>query len=124
VNVPGFLVRQFYVKGSLRNVDGGFELQARNGMGDGSLVGVGSLRVDGQPIAPEQVSAARDDGSEPVRASDVDRQRPIRVAQGDRVTLHVDGIQLDPGEHRLEVELYELNMGRLRFSVSDRLAEE
>jgi hypothetical protein len=38
------------------------------------------------------------------------------------VTLLVEGSRLEPGEHRLEVELDELNLGRLRFSVRDRLS--
>jgi hypothetical protein len=40
------------------------------------------------------------------------------------VTLLVDGPRLEPGEHRLEVELDELDLGRLRFGVRDRLSGE
>jgi hydroxymethylglutaryl-CoA reductase (NADPH) len=124
MDVPGFLVRQFYVKGSLRNTDRGFELQARNPMGDGALVGVGRLAIDGKPIPADLVWALREGDASPLQASDVNRQRPIRVRKGDRVTLQVEGSRLEPGEHRLEVELDELNMGRLRFSVRDRLSDD
>ena len=124
MDVPGFLVRQFYVKGSLRNSERGFELQARNPMGDGALVGVGRLAIDGEPIPAASVRALREGDTAPIKASDVSRERPIRVQKGDRVTLQVEGSQLEPGEHRLEVELDELNMGRLRFSVRDRLSDD
>ena len=43
MNIPGFIARQFYVSGSLRNTDTGWELQATNPMGDGVLVGVEAL---------------------------------------------------------------------------------
>ena len=43
MRVPDFLVRQFYVPGSLRHEGDGFSLQARNGMGDGTLVGIGAV---------------------------------------------------------------------------------
>jgi hydroxymethylglutaryl-CoA reductase (NADPH) len=122
MDVPGFLVRQFYVKGSLRNSERGFELQARNPMGDGALVGVGRLAIDGQSIPAGSVRALREGDDAPIQASEVSPQRPIRVRQGDRVTLLVDGPRLERGEHRLEVELDELNLGRLRFSVRDRLS--
>lgn len=122
MDVPGFLVRQFYVKGSLRNSAGGFELQARNPVGEGALVGVGRLAIDGQVISPESVRALREGDDAPIQASEVSLQRPIRVRQGDRVTLLVEGPRLERGEHRLEVELDELNLGRLRFSVRDRLS--
>jgi len=35
----------------------------------------------------------------------------------------VDGEPLAAGQHRLEVELFELNLGALRFAISDPVAE-
>lgn len=122
MNVPGFIARQFYVAGSLRNTADGFELQAQNPMGSGVLVGVGRLAVDGRDIPAAAVTAQREGDAETLRAEDVSRSRPVRVDKGDRVTLRVTGDPLAPGEHKLEVELFELNMGRLAFSISDRIA--
>lgn len=121
MNIPGFIARQFYVAGSLRNTDSGFELKAQNPMGNGVLVGVGKLRVDGRDIAPETVTAQRSGEAEPIRALDVSKSRPVSVFKGDEVTLHVSGTPLTPGEHELEVELFELNLGRLAFSISDQV---
>jgi hypothetical protein len=121
VNVPGFLARQFYVARSLRNTDSGFELQAQNPMGNGTLVGVGKMRLDGHDIAPESVTALRSGDTEPIRAQEVSRTRPVSVFKGDVVTLAVEGTKLEPGEHKLEVELYELNLGRLAFSITDEV---
>ena len=123
MNVPGFIARQFYVKGSLQNVDGGWELKAQNPMGSGVLVGLGRMRVDGTDIAPEAVTAQRDGDADAMSASEVSRERPVSVSKGDKVTLRVAGEPLAPGEHTLEVELFELNMGRLAFSISDRVDE-
>jgi hypothetical protein len=121
LNIPGFIARQFYVAGSLRNTDGGWELKAHNPMGNGVLTGVGKLRVDGHDIAPETVTAQRSGDAEAIRAQDVSKSRPVNVFKGDQVTLHVDGTPLKPGDHKLEVELFELNLGRLAFSISDRV---
>lgn len=122
MNVPGFIARQFYVSGSLRNTADGFSLQAHNPMGDGVLIGVGRLAIDGQVIPADTVTATRDGTDETFRAADVSRTNPIRVQKGDRVTFSVAGEPLAPGEHRLEVELYEVNLGLLRLSLTDRLA--
>lgn len=122
MNIPGFIARQFYVTGSLRNTDSGWELQAHNPMGDGTLVGVGKLRVDGQEVPAGSVTAQRAGEIEPIRAEDVSRTRPVSVFKGDRVTLAVAGEPLTPGEHSLEVELFELNLGRLSFSITDRIS--
>jgi hypothetical protein len=121
VNIPGFLAKQFYVSGSLRNTDTGWELQAHNPMGDGTLVGVGKIKVDGNEIPVDAVSAQRTGEAEPIRATDVSRQRPVSVFRGDRVTLAVEGTPLSAGEHRLDVELYEINLGRLSFSIKDSI---
>ena len=124
VNVPGFIARQFYVSGSLRNTADGFRLEAQNPMGDGVLVGVGRLRIDGNDIPADAVTATRNSSGEVFRAAEVSRSRPIQIKKGDRVTLQVAGQPLARGEHKLEVELHELNIGVLRLSLSDRLAAE
>lgn len=115
------IARQFYVAGSLRNTDSGFELKAHNPMGSGVLVGVGRLRVDHRDIPADTVTAQRSGEAEPIRAQDVSRTRPVSIFKGDEVTLHVRGEPLAAGEHHLEVELFELNLGRLAFSISDHI---
>lgn len=122
MRVPDFLARQFYVAGSLRNRDDGFELQATNGMGDGTLVAVGPVEVDGQLIDISALSAVRTGETERIPASGVSHTNPIRVRKGDRVTLIVEGPQLAPGKHELRVRLVELNLGALEFSIRDTLA--
>lgn len=122
MDVPGFLARQFYVAGSLRDTPDGFSLAARNPMGEGHITGIGRLAVDGHEIDPASVSAVRDGDPTVYRAGDVGRDRPIAVHKGDTVTLRVVGQRLAPGEHRLDVELTERDLGLLRLAVSDRVA--
>ena len=122
MDVPAFLAKQFYVAGSLRNTPDGFRLEARNPLGSGTLVGIGRLAVDGHDIPASAVSALRQGETTPIEAASVSKFNPIRVQQGDRVALLVRGAPLAPGEHRLEVELYEVNLGLLRLGISDQLA--
>ncbi len=122
MRIPGFIARSFYVGGSLRNTDHGFELQAQNPMGSGVLVGVGRMSVDGRDIDPTQVTARREGDATAISARDVSPTNPVNVSKGDRVTLHVDGPPLTPGQHELDVELVELNLGALSFSISDTVA--
>ena len=122
MRIPGFIARSFYVSGSLRNTDRGFELQAQNPMGNGVLVGVGHMRVDGRDIDPATVTAQRQGDAAPISAKDVSPTNPVNVSKGDRVTLHVAGSPLTPGQHELDVELTELNLGQLSFSITDTVA--
>jgi hypothetical protein len=122
VDVPGFMARQFYVVGSLRNTADGFSLAARNPLGEGTLTSIRRLAVDGRDIPADAVTAIRQGDGESFRAAEISPSQPVRVGKGDQVTLRVVGTPLAPGEHRLEVELTELNLGLLRLSVSDRLS--
>ena len=132
VNVPGFIARRFYVAGSLRNTPTGFSLEAHNPMGEGTLVGVGAVSVDGRPIDAALITARIADPREgdgsltpaAIRASDVTPERPIAVRAGERVKLQIEGERLTPGDHKLSVELVERSIGRLRFSISDQLRDD
>jgi hypothetical protein len=121
VRVPGFLLRQLYIQGSLRNEPGGFSLQARNPLGDGTLTRIGRISVDGQDIAAEDVSAIREGDPTIYRAADVTPQAPVTFRRGDVVTFHVTGWELEPGEHRLELEVDELNLGHVSLAIRDRI---
>jgi hypothetical protein len=121
MRVPAFVVRQFYVAGSLRAAEGGFSLQATNPIGDGTLVGIGRVSVDGIPVALSAVTAVRDGESDVHRAVDVSPASPVAFRRGDRVTFRVADHPLAPGEHTLEVELVEVNVGRITISFRDVL---
>ncbi|CAN5720982.1 hypothetical protein BH23CHL8_BH23CHL8_26090 [soil metagenome] len=136
MRVPEFLVRQFYVPGSLRNEADGFRLQATNPIADGTLVGIGRISVDGLVVDPAAVSAtlggdgtragdvgrARDETRH--RAADVTRRTPVAFRRGDVVTFHVAGPPLDPGPHAFEVEVFELDMGRLTLALTDTIGTD
>lgn len=119
MHVPDFLVRQFYVGGSLLHEGDGFCLQARNALADGTLVGIRSIRVDGQLVEPAAITATRAGDAAVHRAADVSPLAPVAFRRGDVVTFHVAGHRLAPGEHRFEVEIVERDAGLLRLALSD-----
>jgi hypothetical protein len=121
MRVPDFLVRQFYVSGSLRTEGKGFSLQARNALGDGTLVGIGRVVVDGVTIDPAHISATRAGDETVHRASAVSRSAPVTFRRGDVVTFHIDDHPLTPGEHRFEVEIVERDVGALQLSLKDSI---
>lgn len=123
MRVPDFLVRQFYVAGSLQHEGDGFRLQARNGMGDGTIVGIGTVAVDGVVIDPAAITATRSGDETVHRAVDVSRRSPVSFGRGDVVTFHITGHRLAPGEHRFEVEVFELNLGSVQLSLKDTVRD-
>ena len=123
MQVPPFLVRRFYVERSLRNTPTGFAMEAHNPIAEATLVGVGRIAIDGHEIERDAITAVRESTGERIRAGDLSPERPIRVQRGDRVTLEVEGERLEPGKHRLEIELHEQNMGIISFGMTEELRE-
>jgi len=123
MRVPGFLVRRFYVAGSLRNTSTGFQLQAHNDMGEGTLVGVTRIAVDGVAMDPAGITAQHEGSDEVVRAVDISRSSPVPVRRGERVTLRVTAQPLAAGRHELEVELVELNLGALQLAITESVGD-
>ena len=121
MRVPDFLVRQFYISGSLQHEADGFSLQARNGMGDGTIVGIGAVVVDGTAIDPAAISASRVGDDTVHRAADVSRTSPVSFGRGDIVTFHIAGYRLSPGKHRFDVEVFELNLGSVQLGLKDSI---
>jgi hypothetical protein len=124
MRIPGFLVRQFYVPGSLRSDADGFSLQARNPLGDGTLVGIGRISVDGVGVDPSVVSATRDGDEQAYGAVDVSPTSPVLFRRGDTVTFRVSGHPLAPGRHVFEVQLVERDLGELTLELEDVIQAE
>jgi hypothetical protein len=123
MRVPDFLVRQFYVSGSLQPEGDGFRLQARNGMGDGTLVGIGRVALDDTTIDAAAITASRSGDERVYRAADISRAAPVSFGRGDVVTFHISGYALTPGEHRFEVEIFELNLGSVQLVLKDTVRQ-
>ena len=121
MRVPDFMVRQFYIPGSLQHEGNGFRVQARNGMGDGTLVGVGTIKVDGEVIDPSAITASRSGDDVSHRAADISPRSPVSFSRGDVVTFHISDHALSDGEHRFEVDIYEVNLGLLSLALKDRI---
>lgn len=119
MQVPAFLLRRLYVKGSLRNVNGGFEFDLKNGLGSGYAEQVLPLTVDGGevPIADARFIV---DG-EALRFDEVSPERTMTLGLNKLVTIAVDGHTLDAGKHKLGIGFMVTGMGKMEFDVTDAI---
>ena len=53
------------------------------------------------------------------QAADVSPKAPVSFSRGDVVTFHIANHRLSPGEHRFEVDIYEVNLGLVSLSLKD-----
>ncbi|MHB8376158.1 MAG: hypothetical protein ACYDEB_04295 [Dehalococcoidia bacterium] len=122
MQVPAFLLRRLYVKGSLRNDNGGFAFDLKNSLGSGYAEQVLPLTIDGEQVPPERAAFSVD--GEQVRFTDLSGERPFTLAMNKLVTIAVDGTTLEAGKHKIGIGFIVTGMGRMEFDVTDAIGDE
>ena len=120
MQVPEFLLRRLYVKGSLRNTEGGFAFDLRNSLGAGYAEQVLPLSLDGDQLP---LSAARfvvDGVTTPFAA--VSSQAPFTLAMDGLVTVEANAPALTDGKHRIGIGFIVTGMGEMRNALIVRAA--
>ena len=119
MQVPAFLLRRLYVKGSLRADGDGFAFDLKNSLGSGYAEQVLPLTVDGVEVPPEQAAFAVD--GERVAFPDVSSERPFTLAMNKLVTISVAGQALGAGKHKIGIGFIVTGMGKMQFDVTDAI---
>ncbi len=122
MEVPAFLLRRLYVKGSLRNQEGGFAFDLMNGLGSGYAEQVLPISVDGEAL-PVEAAAFTVDG-ETVRFVDVSVERPMTLGLNKAVTISIDGKTLADGKHKIGMGFVVTGMGEMQFDVTDIIGDD
>lgn len=122
MQVPEFLLRRLYVKGSLRNVDGGWAFELQNSLGSGYAEQVLPLTIDDAEVPVGAASFIVEGETTPFAG--VSAARPMTLAMNGNVTIAVDGQQLAPGKHRIGMGFVVTGMGEMRFEVTDVIEED
>ena len=117
MQVPEFLLRRLYVKGSLRNIEGGFAFDLRNALGSGYAESVLPLSLDGEELPQEAARFVVEGVATPF--ADVAPNAPFTLAMDGLVTVEVRAPALADGKHRIGVGFMVTGMGEMRFEVTD-----
>ncbi len=122
MQVPPFLLRRLYVKGSLKNVDDGFEFQLSNTLGSGYAQAMLPLAIDGEEL-PLEHSFFFLDGRK-IRFTDVTEAQPFTLAINTTTVIRAEGRTLTPGPHRIRIGFVVLGLGPMEFEVTDTVSED
>jgi hypothetical protein len=117
--IPGVLLKQLYVKGSLRVLDGNTQFEIKNHLANATIQGM-SLAIDGQEIDRSLLSVSSE-GVES-KASEISGTNPFRFAVHTPVVIKVHGLAIAPGQHTLTISPATKEIGVVSFSVSDTVA--
>lgn len=122
---PSSVLAQIYVKGSLKNVEKGFEFGLKNVVDSGTLVELGPITVDGkayETAALTVVTGNQERGFQERPGDQITRLAPLPVYIGSSFTLRVNGEALVSGEHAINVSVLTREIGRIRFDIKDTVA--
>jgi hydroxymethylglutaryl-CoA reductase (NADPH) len=119
VQVPPFLLRRLYVKGSLHNTAEGFEFQLKNSLGAGYAQELLPLTLDGEELPKEDCFFSL--GDEPVPFSAVDEATPFTLAMNKVTSITVRGHHLEEGQQRIGMGFVVVGLGKMAFEVTDHV---
>lgn len=117
MDVPEFLLRKLYRKGSLRETSPGmFRFQLKNTLVSATVVNPPHVIVNGIGYDPPQLTATRID------LAAIGPDQPFEFHKGDKVTLKMPGSLLRGG-NQIEVLVHTKEFGDLRIEAEDKCAE-
>ena len=119
MQVPAFLLRRLYVKGSLRRTDDGFAFDLKNSLGSGYAEQVLPLTLDGEALPLS--STLFDVGGQTTRFDEVSGARPMTLGMNRIVTIRVGGCPLASGKHKLGIGFIVAGIGKMEFDVTDAI---
>ena len=114
--IPPSLLRRFYVKASLRNVDDGIEFKLRNTVAPATVIGLELVEVDGVSYGGAQITLT---ASKPRLATAVSSKAPFPLPIGREVSVRVRGVALAQGAHQVLMHVVTREIGAVVFAVSD-----
>ncbi|MGQ4832338.1 MAG: C-glycoside deglycosidase beta subunit domain-containing protein [Candidatus Asgardarchaeia archaeon] len=117
VKVPSFLLKKLYSKGSLKNLDDGFQFQIKNVLADATIISPLTLSVDGKEIDPQSIIIKTD--NEEMNSSEISAEKPIQFKVKTTVTIIVKGDKLGEGEHKIHIESKTKEYGPISFDIKD-----
>jgi hydroxymethylglutaryl-CoA reductase (NADPH) len=121
MQVPPFLLRRLYVKGSLRNSDDGFQFEMKNVLGSGYAEKLYPIVVDGEELAEDDCSFVIEGSTEAQPFSAVTPERPFTLEMHKTTTIRCAGKRLEPGQHRVRMGFVVVGLGEMGFEVEDTI---
>jgi hydroxymethylglutaryl-CoA reductase (NADPH) len=118
MQVPSFMLKKLYKKGSLRNGSEGLEFTLENSLSTVSLLKLEKVVVDGQDFPADQVEVGTDGDFKP--ATGFNPETPMTFARGAQMTCRIKGFQADASKsHAVVLEATARGMGLLKVEIGD-----
>ncbi|MFX1483606.1 MAG: hydroxymethylglutaryl-CoA reductase [Promethearchaeota archaeon] len=119
MQIPAFLLRKLYIKGSLENADDGFSFKLKNSLSPGTTTEVAPIKVNGTEYSLDSTTIRSVDGE--VRGSEISEDNSFPIKVGVEIEIFIKGDPLPAGEHTIDISLKTKEAGTLAFDVKDTI---
>lgn len=121
--IPDRMLKRLYTYGSLDQSEQGVTFEVKNRLRDADFTGVSRVTVDGEEFPVDRVELHTRDG-DVHSVEDVSAEDPIEFPVGRTVKVLLDELELEEGEHTIELEFSTRPFGDLDLEITDSLVDE
>ena len=119
MQIPTFLLRKLYIKGSLENIDDGFQFKLKNSISSGTAINIEPIKVNGNEYPLDATIISSQDGE--ITGNEISQENTFPIKVGLDITIRVKGEPLPEGEHKIDISLTTKEVGKLAFDVQDSI---
>lgn len=119
LSVPAMILRRLYVKRSLKNIDNGFEFTLKNILADASIVKPLEISVNDNPVPVDKITLISD--SKTISNKDISESNPLEFSLNTTVTVRIEGVKLEQGEHKILITGVTKEYGKIKFDIKDKI---
>ena len=119
MQIPSFLLRKLYMKGSLTNVDDGFVFKIKNSLAPGTATNMDPLKVDDVEYPLDAMTITV--GDDVYQGASIAGGEPFPIKVGVEIEIHIKGDPLSEGEHKIDIAIETKEAGKLAFDVTDAI---
>ncbi|RDE14934.1 MAG: hydroxymethylglutaryl-CoA reductase [Candidatus Thorarchaeota archaeon] len=119
MQIPTFLLRKLYIKGSLKNDGDGFTFKLKNTISSGTAIHIEPIKVNGTEYPLDATIISSSDGK--VTGSEISEKKSFPIKVGLDISIHVKGATLPAGDHKIDISLTTKEVGKLAFDVTDSI---
>ena len=118
--IQSFLLAKLYVKGSLKNLESGFEFSLKNIIDSSWLTGIGFILAGSSTYENGVITMSV--GEQTFKGEELSTENKVPVRMGVPITVRVAGEKLTEGPQKIGVTATNSDIGRIKFEISDTVS--
>ncbi len=118
MEIPPFMLKKLFVKGSLKRTDNGVSFTLKNAIASAHLVGINTLEIGGISCAEKSCLKV---GDKEVSRDNINPDNPLYFDVKDKADIIIKDVDLSDGKQEITIALQTKEVGPLTIKATDNL---